>query len=444
MKRQFTVFLSLILALAALTLYGCGSVVSQPDPTQGAALEATQEPTPEPTVAILTIAGQEYSPKTRELTLASRDALAELLEKKADFESLQQIHLSETPEVEDLAALKAAFPAAELSYPVILQGRTLSPDVKTLDLTALTAQDIPDAVGALSLLPELESVSLSPELSVDDYIALKQAAPAVQFAYSFELYGQTVTTETESLAYANVGIGNEGVAEFHKVLPYLDRLNRVSFEYCGIDDETMAELRDAFPDKEIVWRVIYGWASSWSDTIRIWAIGGFSDKQLESLKYCTKVKYLDLGHNGIYELDFVRYMPDLEVLILENDYVSDLSDLATCKKLEYLEVGETQVTDVSPLAECTSLEHLNIGGLLGLTDISPLYNLPNLKRFYGLCDVNVPREQVEYVKSIMPNTEVDFDYYPKGAVNGSHWRYEDGGGLVPRYQLLHDQIGYDW
>ena len=44
----------------------------------------------------------------------------------------------------------------------------------------------------------------------------------------------------------------------------------------------------------------------------------------------------------------------------------------------------------------------------------------------------------------MPNTEVDFDYYPKGAVNGSHWRYEDGGGLVPRYQLLHDQIGYDW
>ncbi len=432
MKTQRILLFLLVSALAALLLCGCGSVASEPDPT------------PEPTEPVITLAGEEYTSEILELALTSREEITELLEKKADFPALQQITLSEMPDAADLETLKAAFPQAEIHYPVSFLGRQLPLDTKTLDLSALTAQDVPAAAQALSLLPALEEVSLSTELSVDDYIALKQACPAAQFAYSFELFGQTVTTETETLAYANVEIGDEGVAEFMKVLPCLDKLQRVSFEYCGIEDETMAELRDAFPDKEIVWRVIYGWASSWSDTIRIWAIGGFSDQQLESLKYCTKVKYLDLGHNGIYELDFVRYMPDLEVLILENDYVSDLTDLATCKKLEYLEVGETQVTDVSPLAECTSLEHLNIGGLLGLTDISPLYTLPNLKRLYGLCDVNVPPEQVEYIKSIMPDTEIDFDYYPKGAVNGSHWRYADGGGLVPRYQLLHDQIGYDW
>ncbi len=280
-------------------------------------------------------------------------------------------------------------------------------------------------------------------MSLEDFLARRQAAPEEDFPFRFELYGQSVDQDTTALTFSNVFIGNEGLLPFFRALPHLPKLTQLRFEYCGTADWALARLRERFPDKQIHWRIDYGWGGAWTDTDTIWAIGGFSDYQLYPLRYCTRVKYLDLGHNGIFSLDFARHMPELEVLIVENDYVSDLHALSFCPMLEYLEVGETRVKDVSPLAACTNLEHLNIGGLPELTDISPLYELPKLKRLYGLCDVRVPQEQVDHITALMPDTEVAFHYDPKGAVNGYHWRYDEHG-ITERYQLLHDQIGYNW
>lgn len=409
------------------------------------AIEAFIEAHPEVEVVYtVDVGGVGYAPDTAAITVENSAQMDALLENCAWLKALNTVTVRDgAASAEQLRALRAALPDATLDYSVQVLGLDYSGNISSLDLGALTAGEVAQTADALALLPALEKVSLPEGLSVEDYIALKKAAPQAQFDYSFELFGQTVTTETESLSYVSVPIGNAGVLDLVRILPYLENLRSLRFEYCDIDDWAMADLRDAFPDREIVWRVVYGWGSSMSDAETIWAIGGFSDQLLSSLKYCTKVKYLDIGHNGIFNLDFVRYMPDLEVLIIENDFVSDLSPLASCRKIEYLEVGETRVTDLSPLAECTSLEHLNVGGLLGLTDITPLYGLPNLKRLYGLCDVNVPREQVDTIKSLMPDTEIDFDYYAKGAVNGGHWRYDENG-IVPRYQLLHDQMGYYW
>ncbi len=429
------IFLPVLLVLA-LCLSGCGSKAAG-TPGEAAAPAETEPLT-------VSLGGAEFAADARELTISGEAQILDLAENAAAFTDLQALNVEGALTAEQLELLRTALPGIQPQYSVSLLGKTLPADTTSLDLSDLSSGQAAEAAQALALLPELAQVQLSDALSVDDYIQLKKAAPQAQFSYSFDLFGQTVSTETESLSYSRVPIGNDGVLVFSKVLPYLDKLQELRIEYCDIADWAMADLRDSFPDKKIAWRVVYGWGNSWSDTERIWAIGGFGDANLFPLRYCTEVKYLDLGHNGIYSLDFVRYMPKLEVFIVENDFVSDLTPLASCENLEFLEVGETQVTDVSPLAACTSLKHLNIGGLLGLTDISPLYELPNLERLYGLCDVNVPAEQVEYITALMPNTEVAFHYDPKGAVNGYHWRYAEGGGLVPRYQLLHDQIGYDW
>ena len=244
--------------------------------------------------------------------------------------------------------------------------------------------------------------------------------------------------------YRKAEIGSEGLAEIEALLPYLENLKELRFERCGTDDETMDAFRRDHPDRHIAWLVesLPG-GGQWSDTIRIWIIGGYDDERLEPLKYCTEVKYLDIGHNGIEKLDFLYYMPDLEVLIVENDHVSDITAIGSCKNLEYLEVGETRVTDISPLANCTNLVHLNIGRLHELTDISPLFGLTKLERVYGKCDENVPPEQVEHLRELLPDCEIRFEYDPNGPIFGS-WRFYPGGGYVPRYKLLHDQIGYDW
>ena len=81
------------------------------------------------------------------------------------------------------------------------------------------------------------------------------------------------------------------------------------------------------------------------------------------LQYCTKVKYLDLGHNDeLPSIDFVRNMPELEVLIIAMTAVRDISPLESCPKLEYLELNSTNIADISPLKNSTGLHHLNIAG----------------------------------------------------------------------------------
>ena len=393
---------------------------------------------------VIGLDGEGYSPDAQDITLSTNAGVEDLLRNAAYLPALQRVRLEgEASTPANVHALRDALPGLTLDYPLTLLGKSLDLGVTSLDLSGLTASDVAQAAEVLPMLPELKIVTLPDSLSFSDYAALKAAAPNVDFDYHFTLFGQEADTHTTLLEYANVEIGNEAARQLYDVLPYLDKLERISFVDCGIDDDVMDKLRRAFPEKEVVWLVRFGWGQAMSDVDRIWAIGGFNDEQLKPLKYCTKVKYLDLGHNGITKLDFLYYMPDLEVAIFENDYLVDLTALGSCKKLEYLEVGETRVTDVSPLAGCESLEHLNIGGLPLLRDISPLYGLTHLKRLYGLCDVNVPQEQIDHIKQLMPDCEIDFQYDPKGAVNGSHWRYTDGG-YAERYALLHDQIGYDW
>ena len=389
--------------------------------------------------------GREYDPQVTELSLSSPDAIDELLEKLPYLHRLSAVTVNGGAiSAEQLSALQKAMPKAQLQYSVSLLGEDFPSSTESLDLSGITQAQAVQAAQALPMLPALSQITLSDELPLDAFIALKSAAPQAEFRYGFDLFGQQVNTRTESLAYSRTEIGNEGAELFMRLLPCLDRLQRLSFEYCDIDDAVMAEMRDAFPDKEIVWRVVYGWGSSWSDTETIWAIGGFGNDTLKPLKYCTKVKYLDLGHNGLTDIDFIYSMPDLEVFILENDDIEDITAIGSCKNLEYLEVGETNVHDISPLANCTNLVHLNIGGLHKLTDISPLYGLTKLERLYGICSENVPQEQIDHMRELLPDCDIHFEYDPKGPVGGANWRYASGGGLVPRYQLLHDQLGYDW
>ena len=225
----------------------------------------------------------------------------------------------------------------------------------------------------------------------------------------------------------------------------------------------MAAIRDALPETEVVWRVDFGGKyTARTNEIRILAsFGGVTNADNERLKYFTKLKYLDLGHNeAITDLSFVRYMPDLEVLIIAMNPLGDLTPLADCEKLEYLELFYSNTDDLSPLANVKSLKHLNVGHCYKLTDISPIYGL-DLERFYlgtfTFCPV--PAEQVDHYRELHPDCEVDNTQWESSE---GAWRLganlqgealewykqqpyyrEDRRFFAPRYALLRDQFGYD-
>ena len=162
----------------------------------------------------------------------------------------------------------------------------------------------------------------------------------------------------------------------------------------------------------------------------------FRSDTVACLKYCTEVRYLDLGHNCINDISFVEYMPDLEVAILAINYWADASPLASCQKLEYLEIFNTNCTDLRPLAELKNLKHLNICWIKNLSDISPLYEMTQLERLWIGSSANnqIPRSQYAEIQRRLPDTVINVT---------TDNPTEEGWRDDPRYDLLIEQMGYN-
>ena len=283
---------------------------------------------------------------------------------------------------------------------------------------------------------------------------------------SLELYGVQFNLEDEELdlSYIRIGDGWPEVLETAKRMP---NLRRLVMDSCGVQNEDMARIRDALPNTEVVWRINFGLQyTARTDATRILAsspsIGGnLRSGDLEKLKFFTKMKYLDIGHNEtIKDLSFVRYMPDLEVLIIAMNPLGDLTPLADCENLEYLELFYSRTDDLSPLAGLKNLKHLNVGHCPFLKDISPIYDL-DLERFFlgAFASCPVPPEQVDHYRELHPDCEVENQYFESSEgtwrraanLQGEELEWymqqpyynESRKTFAPRYALLRDQMEYD-
>ena len=84
---------------------------------------------------------------------------------------------------------------------------------------------------------------------------IRSVLPNIRLDCSFILFGQTVSSYSERIEYDTVEIGNEGLPEIREVLPYLTSCSYFLLADCGIDYELLSQLRDDFPEKNIVWRI---------------------------------------------------------------------------------------------------------------------------------------------------------------------------------------------
>ena len=360
---------------------------------------------------------------------------------------IRSIPLGDTDmSLEEMDELRAAFPSAEISYTVNVLGSSLPSDVTELDFAGLNLDELNALLPSLEKLPDVDYINLVSSdgtcvLTVDDFVAFAQLLPDVFFEYRFELFGKTVSTSDTELTYDLVPIGNRGVPEFRKVMPFMKKLTYLLLDCCGISNyELLGQLNEDFPDTEVVWRVRMGEYDCLTNAEMIWLNAGVNDELCEPLKYCTKCRYLDLGHNDLHNIDFCSYMPDLEVAIFAFAPMESIAPLANCPKLEYLEIYATGVNDLSPLANCKELQHINFGSLYTIKDISPLYGLTKLKRCRSVSS-GVPVEQQEEIKALLPDCDCQFGFETS---TGGNWRRDPDTGLwCERYALLRQQFKYD-
>ncbi len=285
---------------------------------------------------------------------------------------------------------------------------------------------------------------------------LRAARPELEVDYAFTLCGCRFTLEDTVMDLRRREISDQG-ALVRRIAPCMPNLCTLDMDSCGVDDEHMAAIRDALPQVNVVWRIWFGdrtgglaGYSVRTDVERILAsnpgIGGeLTPENTEPLKYCTRVKYLDLGHNSyLRSLDFVRYMPDLELLIVAMGDWYDLSPLENCEKLVYAELQTSAVSDLRPLTKLKNLKHLNFGWCFALHDITPLYEMTQLERLWIGCLTPVPDEQIERMRELVPGCVIETEINDP---TDAGWRYlghtEWGETIVdPTYQWVRDMMHY--
>jgi len=358
---------------------------------------------------------------------------------------------------EQLKYLIDKFPAITFDYRMQLMGKPVSLYDESVDLTGLSANDVEQARLSLLLMKNLKSVNLGDQVSTpigwDDIKKLTDTRPETSFTYSFQLYGKAFDLSSEVIDLSHVAVSDEGAA-VRAALRCMKRCKTLDMDSCGVSDEKMEEIRKEFPEVDVIWRIWFGQLYSVrTDVERILAskptVGGMlDDNETAKLRHCTKVKYLDLGHNDyMTNLSFVNSMPDLEVLIIAMNHIYDISPLANCPKLEYLEMSTTGISDLSPLANAKALRHLNISCCYYLYDISPLYGLTELERLWISNQTPVPAEQVQQMQAMVPNCKIST---ASNDPHGDSWRYTNYDvnyhiwTWTPRYELLRDQLGYDY
>ena len=374
--------------------------------------------------------GKEADPYAQELSLSQGEYTYEsILENLQYLHNLKKLHLSHVSFTkEQMDALTDAYPELEFSYTVMLLGQEYASDSEQLDLSFLTPEQVPEAVRAIGLLPNLSFIELmageSSSLSMQDVKLLVDAAPETVFHYTFSLFGKTISTNDKEVEFVGHSIGNEGEPQLREALAIMTGCESFRLIDCGLDNAVLAQLREEFPRTKVVWKVQFGKYSAMTDTDTIRAVYNVFDDTCYNLRYCNEVKYMDLGHNDkLTDLSFVGFMPDLEILIISGCAVEDLSGFENCKKLEFLEMVQClKLKDLTPLAGCESLKQLNIS-YTKVKDLTPLDGLP-LERFMSIHTwVQEPEQKI--FREIHPECWTTF-YYGSQPF-GKGWRYEDAG-----------------
>ena len=394
--------------------------------------------------------GERVDCDTKELTLnADRIRNWNTLRNEFQmFRQLEHINVEGLITLDQAARLLNSAGEIETSYTVSFRRTEIMSDVETVDFSYLTPSDFDEIVKVLTNIPKIKKINLMTEkgtsnFTLEDAERLQQQKQGLLVDFRMEAFGVEFSLADEVVSFNNIDLRKK-LDEVKALLPYLRNVKRVEMMNCGIDNETMAELRDEFPKPKIVWSVILsGYRPIPTDVImvKLSAAGNktLNDRQIAPLKYCRELRYIDLGHNKLHKVEFAASLPNLEVLIMY-DPVASLKGIENCKKLEYFECFSCMVKDLSPLAECTELRHLNLCNNL-ITDIRPLYGLTKLERLW-ISRNKIPESQIKEFKKRVPNCVVNTTAHNP---TGEGWRvdHDQPDGYAPRYALLRKQFLYD-
>ncbi len=363
--------------------------------------------------------------------------------------ALEQVTCSDMGwSADDISELEAAYPKITFLSDVDVFGERVSTTEESLDLSGMTV-DLDKLPEVLSALPKLTSVNLEGQtVTFEQMDALTAAFPQISFSFSFELFSRQLTTQTMELDLNGYTLSSP--EEIADKLKYLPNLTTADLSNCGLTNEQMEQLIAQFPSVKFVWVIKIG---AWEVRTDITAFSkgnrktfpngmgrfteegktNFHDEDIQVLKYCKDLVYLDLGHgNRITDVSVISQLTNLRVLIVSMNKIVDISPLASLKNLECLEIYQNPITDISVVTELSKLKYLNCSATY-IDDITPLLGLTNLEMLWFVNVRNVTQEQRQQLNDTLTNCNICFRANSSGeggwTGNGLYIEYQTAFGL---------------
>jgi len=278
----------------------------------------------------------------------------------------------------------------------------------------------PEKILALSEISSLEYIDACKCTEYDALLKLKERMPDCEIVWQYEFQGQKYeSTATELKVYELEGLED--------AIRYLPELTYIDLIEAGATVEDLDRYSAINPDIFFLWEFKHDGFTIRTDIQVYSSLRGNNMKRFDGedmypmLKYCKKLKALDIGHCNLEDISLIGELTELEVLILaENPYITDASPIGNLKDLEYLELFLCQnIEDTSFLNELTKMKDLNMC-YVPLESLDFLGNMPDMKLFYcKYCSTD--DEEYNYWKEHYP--EASFVSY-NGDINScdSTWR----------------------
>ena len=86
---------------------------------------------------------------------------------------------------------------------------------------------------------------------------MQSAFPGVEFLYRFRFLGYDFTTLDTSFDLNHLKMEDEGAA-VREILPCMQNCKLLDMDFCGVSSEAMEQIRDEYPQMEVIWRIWFG------------------------------------------------------------------------------------------------------------------------------------------------------------------------------------------
>ena len=390
------------------------------------------------------IGSESFPNTTKELKVPAGTPADEL---GAKLRYLPEIRMVDTTEAQYEAAvlrpLREEYPKVRFLFKVTIAGQTIRSNTENINIPESAALKLDELLAHGGDFPDLKIINLgSRHMSLDDVIAIREAYDGVQVICRVTVCGRELSTDIRDKELDLSRRKIEDFEEVDKALRAIPQLEKVYLCDCGIDNETLAALREKYKGQtQIVWRVYLNGVDCKTDDDSFcmskynnsWGYLPYANA--EPIKYCTDMVTLDLGHANFDRIDFVTEMPHLKYFIFCSAPVTSVEPLRNATELFYLEMFFTKVRDLEPILHLPNLRHLNISHLR-LDDYTQLFEMTQLERLWWV-DSGLTEAQQQEIIDALPNTKVCFWAWEDDAV-GNYWRDHDS------YREMRNNLGMNY